>query len=88
MIEGLIEKLRIALHERRHAYQKVFAGPLGEKVLKDLARFCRAHETTGHVDPRMAAVLDGRREVWLRIQQHLQLSPQQLWSLYSGREEE
>jgi len=26
--------------------------------------------------------LDGRREVWLRIQQHLQLSEDALWKLY------
>lgn len=33
----------------------------------------------------MAGRLDGRREVFLRIQQHLQLSDDDLWSLYDGR---
>lgn len=50
-------------------------------VLKDLAKFCRAVESTFHPDPRIAAQLDGRREVFLRIQQHLQLSTEQLWAL-------
>jgi hypothetical protein len=54
-------------------------------VLKDLARFCRAHESTFDADPRVQANLDGRREVWLRLAHHLQLTPEQLWELYSGR---
>jgi hypothetical protein len=37
------EELRIALGDRRHAYRSVFKGPNAEIVLKDLARFCRAH---------------------------------------------
>jgi hypothetical protein len=52
-------------------------------VLKDLARFCRAHRSTAHPDPHAAAKMDGRREVWLRIQEHLQLSEPQLWELYT-----
>lgn len=73
------------LLERRYAYQKTFQGPLADAVLKDLARFCRAHESTFHPDARIEGRLDGRREVWLRIAHHLKLSPEQLWELYSGR---
>jgi hypothetical protein len=51
-------------------------------VLEDLAKFCRAHESTFHAEERVAGRLDGRREVWLRIQQHLQLSEDALWKLY------
>lgn len=80
-----LDKLRVALNERRYAYQATFRGPMGEVVLKDLARFCRAHESTFHVDPRAHALAEGRREVWLRIAEHLHLPPDQLWSLYSGR---
>jgi hypothetical protein len=80
-----IDRLRLALGERRYAYQKTFAGPLAAAVLRDLARFCRAHESTFDADPRVQANLDGRREVWLRLQHHLQLTPDQLWELYSGR---
>lgn len=79
-----VEKLRRALGERRYAYQKTFHGPLADVVLKDLARFCRAHESTFHADPRAHAVAEGRREVWLRIQRHLRLTPDQLWEHYSG----
>lgn len=80
-----LEKLRDALLGRRYAYLQIFKGPHGEVVLKDLARFCRAHESTFHPDARTQALLEGRREVWLRLQHHLKLSPDQLWEHYSGR---
>lgn len=80
-----LDKLRRALGERQYAYRKTFEGPLAYTVLKDLARFCRAHESTFHGDARAHALAEGRREVWLRIQNHLQLTPAQLWELYSGR---
>lgn len=79
-----VDRLRIALGDRAYAYKKVFGGPLGEIVLKDLARFCFAHETTFHTDERAHVVAEGRRETWLRIQNHLQLTPEQLWNLYQG----
>lgn len=85
MIAEWLDKIRIALGERRYAYRKTFQGPLAEVVLKDLARFCRGHESTFHADPRAHALAEGRREVWLRISQHLQLNEQQLWELYAGR---
>jgi len=52
-------------------------------VLRDLATFCFANESTEDAkDPKLAA---GRREVWLRIIKHVKLSPSDLWSLYDGR---
>lgn len=72
------------LRGRKRAYQLTFNTPMGEDVLIDLAKFCRAGESTFHPDPRVAAALDGRREVWLRIQQHLHLSSEQLMAIYNG----
>ena len=74
------------LRGRKRAYQLALTSPAGQEVLEDLARFCRANETCFHEDPRLHAVLEGRREVWLRIQQHLNLTPAQLFGLYSGRQ--
>ena len=51
-------------------------------MLTDLATFCRAHDTTFHVDERTHAMLEGRREVFLRIQRHLKLTEEELWSLF------
>jgi hypothetical protein len=71
---------------RTRNYKLVFGdGDRGPQraVLKDLARFCRASETCFNEDPRVHAVLEGRREVWLRIANHLNLSPQELLAIYS-----
>lgn len=80
-----IDKARQFLGERRYAYKQVFQGPLAKTVLKDLAIFCRANASTFDPDPRVHAGLEGRREVWLRIAHHLNLSPDVLWELYDGR---
>lgn len=82
MLSELLDRSRRFLFRRQTAYLRVFDGPLAEEVLVDLARFCRAHESTFHPDPRVSAQLDGRREVWNRIQQHLRLDQDRLWKLY------
>lgn len=69
------------LERRRQAYVSVFDTPNGEVVIADLARFCRASESTFDPDPRIAANLDGRREVFLRVQEHIQLSQEQLYRM-------
>lgn len=72
------------LRGRKRDYQLVFnpKNPADVRVLEDLARFCRANETCFHADPRLHAVAEGRREVFLRIQQHLNLTSEQLFQLY------
>lgn len=84
-MKEMIEALRRALGGRQYAYRTVFNGPLARDVLKDLARFCRAHESTHDANERDSILFEGRRQVWLRIQEHLQLTPEQLWTLYTGR---
>lgn len=72
------------LSGRRAAYRDVFLSPLAKKhILPDLARFCRANESCFNENDRIHAVLEGRREVWNRIQSHLNLSPDELWALYN-----
>lgn len=72
------------LAERRTDYIRTFDTPHGAKVLADLAKFCRAQESTFHPDARVHAVAEGRREVWLRIAQHLNLSEDDLWRAFGG----
>lgn len=74
------------LDGRKKAYKLAFSGPAGIAVLIDLASFCRASESCFHDDPRKHALLEGRREVWLRIQQHLKLDSEQLFKLYNGQD--
>lgn len=85
-ISQQLERARHWLRGRQGAYRRTFdlQSMDTELVLRDLARFCRAHASTGHPDTHAAARLDGRREVWLRIQQHLQLDDETLWRLYGG----
>lgn len=80
------ELLKEKLFKRKSAYKAVFTGPMADIVLKDLARFCREFETTFHADPRLHAVLEGRREVLLRIKKHLHLTDDQTWKDYTGKD--
>lgn len=76
---------RLFLEHRRQAYVNVFTGPNGKVVLNDLAKFCRAAESTFHQDPRLSNVLEGRREVFLRIMEHINMSFDELWDVKNGR---
>ena len=86
MIERWYEKFGKALdflRLRRQSYMLTFGNDHGKRVLADLAKFCRANETTFHTDPRMHAELEGRREVWLRIMNHLNYGPEKLLEIYN-----
>jgi hypothetical protein len=83
-----IEKAQSYLRGRRQSYLRIFnkESQDAKVILKDLAKFCRATESTFHKDPRIAAMLDGRREVWNRIQQHLNLRDEELWQIYGRKD--
>ncbi len=83
----MLEQAKQWLRNRSLAYQRIFLGhgTDTDAVLSDLAKFCRASETTFHADPRLSDVLTGRREVFLRISQHLNLTDEQLWGLYGNK---
>lgn len=81
MIAELREKLIGIFRSRRSDYMTTFNNPVGERVLADLAEFCRARETTFHTDGRLHAILEGRREVWLRINKYLNLSDREIQQL-------
>jgi len=86
MVSDMYNKVRAYLKGRSGDYKEVFRGVHGERVLQDLAKFCRANESTFHPDPRVDATLDGRREVWLRIYHHLNLDPDDLVKIYNPTE--
>lgn len=79
-----MEYARRFLFARRYDYRRTFRSPPGEAVLKDLAKFCRANVSTFHENDRAHCLAEGRREVWLRIVEHLNLTEEQLWLIYSG----
>lgn len=82
-----LSKVRDFLVTRSQAYRHTFKGVFGERVLADLARFCRANESTFDTDPRLEGVMQGRREVWLRIAAHLNMSPDELQAYFDPRGE-
>ena len=88
MIREKIDVFKRNLHGLSFAYNRVFdkKSPYTKDVLKDLAKFCRAHESTFLPDQRAHAVLEGRREVWLKIQEHLQLTMDQIYELHKINE--
>lgn len=83
-ISAVLQQLMARLHSRKRNFQLAFGTPAGKAVLRDLARFCRAHETTIHPtqDARTHAMLEGRRQVWLRISEHLTFTPEELAGIY------
>jgi len=90
MIEKLLAKIRL----RKYAYRRMFMGENGEltadgeRVLADLAKFCKATSSTAvvspisqKVDPVASALAEGRREVWLRIMAHLHIDDRVIFNL-------
>lgn len=80
-------RAKALIEERKHAYVQTFSGPLGELVLEDLARFCRAEESTFHQDARAHALLEGRREAYLRIAHHINRSLDELCAMHGAKQE-
>ncbi len=81
------EEVRVYLRDRKMAYVETFKKDslAAQFVLEDLAKFCRAHKTT--FDPMKSHErLEGRREVFLRIAQHLELSIEDLFKLITKGE--
>jgi hypothetical protein len=88
-----MEKLLQKIRRRRYAYRRLFLGEDGlnadgEIVLADLAKFCRATNSTAvvspvsqRVDPIAMAMAEGRREVWLRIAAHLHIDERTVFNL-------
>lgn len=76
------QTLKRFIFRRQGAYLDIFTGPRADTVLQDLANFCRAWKTTYTSEDRASYILEGRRQVWLRIQDQLRLTQDELWRLY------
>lgn len=87
MIKNFIARGQALLHTRAGAYKTIFSGSnaAGNIIFRDLIGFCRGLDTTFHEDPRLHALLEGRREVLMRIAQHCNLSFDDLWAISDGR---
>jgi hypothetical protein len=65
------------------AYRQVFnrQSPAVQYVLADMEEFCCANRTTVGATDRDLAVREGRRQVWLRLQRALNLTPEEMFAL-------
>ena len=84
---NVIQAAKELIRRRKYAYSILLRTPEGQEIIQDLARFCRATTTTFHRDPHIQAHLEGRREVFLRIQNQLHLTDEQLYKLAQLPEE-
>jgi hypothetical protein len=78
-------RLLVLMDQRKRAYQLTFGGPETETkkaVLDDLSKFCREKSSTFHPDSHVHALVEGRREVILRIRDYLDLSVEELCAKY------
>lgn len=72
------------IRHRKQGYKNTFKEDdrFARVVLADLSRFCRANKSTFNTDPRIDALMQGRREVWLRIAEHLNMSETELYDRF------
>ena len=84
MVSEFYQKVKSILFTRKQAYQFVFNPDSihAQRVLVDLARFCRANKSTFHENDRAHALAEGRREVFLRIQNHINLDADEFIKTY------
>lgn len=83
---AVMNQLRSLAIVRSRSYKSVFmrGGVIdrdAEIVLADLRELAFGNSTTFHTDPYVAARRAGRREVWLRITQHLNLDEERVQKL-------
>ncbi len=89
MIQAPVSHIKNLFLGRTVAYNRVFdmKSPYTQQVLIDLCKFCRMHDTTFHTDPRVHALLEGRREVILRIMEALNLSIEEIYACHKIKDQ-
>jgi hypothetical protein len=77
---------QFTLADRAKAYKLTFRNPAGLIALADLMEYCGvADEAPSRGGEFVQGRAAGRRDVGLRIQEHLQLSHEELYDLIRGR---
>lgn len=86
MSETAKQALERLMSDRKAAYTRVFTNEQMQHtvdyLMADLATFCRAEASTFDLDPRVHALREGRREVYLRIRDYITLSVPELCRKY------
>jgi hypothetical protein len=94
LVDRALQEMRRAINARRAwHYRACFLGEDGaltihaEKMLADLNRFCRGNASCFDPDPRIHALIEGRREVLLRILEFLNVDSAVLAQLVEVKDE-
>lgn len=80
------ERLTALIRARKVAYGRVFVDGNSTAddrkiVMDDLKNFCREDRSTYTADPRKSDFLAGRREVILRVNDHIERSVDELYAM-------
>lgn len=79
-------KRAYTLFQRHQAYNLALRQPAGEIVVSDLLAFCGVADEAPHnaseFEQGRAA---GRRDVGLRVMEHMRLTPEELYAVIQGR---
>jgi hypothetical protein len=78
---------RQQIEDLQTAYRLVFGAQTPEalRVTADMRLFCRADASTFHPDPRVHALLEGRREWWLHVDKYLRLTADELYDQWGNK---
>lgn len=81
--EELKERLFAFFHRRSRDYALTFSRTnlSAQRVVADLQDFCCGNKTTAGADYDQMLIREGRRQVWLRIQRALNLTPEEQFNL-------
>ena len=75
-----------SLRDRETAFKLTFRNPSGEITLADLLDFCGVFdEAPWHGDQFSQGRVAGRRDVGLRILEHLHLTHEEMYAVIQGR---
>lgn len=77
------EQVHAETERRINAYHRVFfrGSPEPEDrkiVMDDISWFCFGDRSAFHENERLHALMSGRQEFWLRLMDHLKLTPDQM----------
>ena len=63
------------------AYQRLFKNSDGNTVIADLANYCAVNDTTYKGSTEHMLIMEGRRQVYLRIFGHTNLDAEEVFTL-------
>ena len=75
------DEVRSFNEELNAAYRQTFATPMGKRVLTDLVGYCHGRKTTFDADQRQHAFKEGQRDVFMRICEFINLTPEEIYQL-------